>query len=471
MSQNLIAAIEIGSQQVSAVVGRKEPDGAINVIAAEQEPSAKFIQRGRVFNPDLMSQCVKGMIGKLEATSHKAINKVYVGVGGIGLHTVLNKVVRNFAETTKVTQDIVDSILDENRSCKIPDFSIIDVQTLEYKLQTQSLADPVGVMSNRIEGNFLNIIVPSVSLEQLDISFQAAKLPIAETIVSPIQLANTILTDAEKLSGCGFIDMGAQSTTIGIFEGKLLRYLAVLPLGGDNVTRDLMTVLSIEQQEAEDIKRRHGAAFIEAVESSPVAHDDIRLQDGRSVPYDKVVDIIESRMAEILLNVAHIIKVEAGYTPDRLIGGLVVTGGASNMSAVDKALIEYTHIRKLRFVKNAPLTIRRSKPSNFNIDGTFNGVLSIVANATEECCSDERQNPDIFSEPQQPTPEELEQQRLEQERQEQERLEKERQEQERLKQEEKERHRNRFGSLKRVLKNGLDNLGKVFTEPSDDEED
>lgn len=399
MSQNLIAAIEIGSQQVSAIIGRKEPDGAIHVLAAEQEPSSRFVQRGRIFNADLMTQCLRDVVNRLETHAHKGIDQMYVGMGGLGLRSVLNQVTRNYGEATKITPEIVDSILDDNRSLAIPNYTILDVLPLEYKLGVQSLADPVGVETNKVVGNFLDIVVPTTSQERLDNSFRDAKVSIAETEVAPLRLANVVLTDAEKLSGCAYIDMGAETTTVGIFESKLLRFLAVIPLGGANVTRDLMNILSIEEQEAESLKRHHGKAFIEASEAAPVAHDNIRLQDGRSVPFDEVIGIIEARMSEIIQNVAHIIKEVAGYTPDRIIGGMVVTGGASNMSGVDKALIEYTHIRKLRFVKNAPLNVRAGKLQNFNIDGTFNTVLALVESATENCCSDERKPRDIFDGP------------------------------------------------------------------------
>lgn len=471
MSQNLIAAIEIGSQQVSAIIGRKEPDGAIQVEAAEQEPSSKFIQRGRVFNPDLMSQCLRGMIERLETRSRKAINQVYVGVGGMGLRSVLNQVTRNYGDATKITQEIVDSILDENLSLAIPGYSILDVLPLEYKLGVQSHTDPVGVVSNKVVGNFLDIIVPTSSQDQLESSFRAVDMPIVETVVSPLRLANTLLTDAEKLSGCAFVDMGAETTTVGIFESKLLRFLAVLPLGGANVTRDLMTVLAIGEQEAEDIKRRHGKAFVEAVDANtPVAHDNIRLQDGRSVPYDQVIGIIEARMCEIIQNVAHLIKEVGGYTADRLIGGLVITGGASNMSYVDKALMEYTHIRKLRFVKNAPLAVRtHSKLQNFNNDGTYNAVLAIVDAATEECCSDERKQPGIFDA--QPTPEQIaEEERKRKEAEEAAAAAEAAAEAERKAEEERKRKKD-FSGFKNASRKFSSFLNKLFVEDIDEDED
>lgn len=472
MSQNIVAAIEIGSQQISAIIGRKEPDGAINVMAAEQEPSYKFVQRGRVFNTDLMCQSLKGMIDRMEKRAHKAVNQIYIGAGGMGLRSLPNQIVRNYGEPTKITQEIVDSILDENRSFDISGYSILDVLPLEYRLGTQSLPDPVGVMTNKVVGNFLNVIAPTASLDQLRTSFRSAELPVADIVPTPLALSHVILGDSEKLSGCALVDMGASTTTVAIFDSKLLRHLAVIPLGGDNVTRDLMTVLAIEHQEAEDIKRRYGRAYIEASEESPVTHDNIHLQDGRNIPYDDVASTITARMSEILQNVAHLIRDIWEYTPDRLIGGLIVTGGASNMSAVDKGLLEFTHIKKLRFVKNVPLTVRHSnKSQQFNIDGTFNGAIALVAEATENCCGDERRTPDIFD---QPTAEELEAERLRKEEEAEAERQRQAEEAERQRQAEEEAERQRrrearrkgFSSAFNRLRNGINSF---FTES--DEED
>ena len=43
---NFIVAIELGSSKVTGLVGRKQPDGAIQILASIQEPSASFIRKG-----------------------------------------------------------------------------------------------------------------------------------------------------------------------------------------------------------------------------------------------------------------------------------------------------------------------------------------------------------------------------------------------------------------------------------------
>ena len=107
MADNFIAAIELGSSKVTAIAGCKQPDGAIQILAFAQEPSTTFIRKGRINNISKMTQCLTNMKDKLEKKLQKNISRVYVGIGGMGMHTVANTVVRHFDSKVEVTQEMV----------------------------------------------------------------------------------------------------------------------------------------------------------------------------------------------------------------------------------------------------------------------------------------------------------------------------------------------------------------------------
>jgi hypothetical protein len=58
-----------------------------------------------------------------------------------------------------------------------------------------------------------------------------------------------LLNDAQKNSGCVLVDIGADTTTVSIYKSKLLRFLSVIPLGSDNITKDIMS-LQMEHSDA-----------------------------------------------------------------------------------------------------------------------------------------------------------------------------------------------------------------------------
>jgi len=51
-----------------------------------------------------------------------------------------------------------------------------------------------------------------------------------------------------------FIDFGADTTTVSVYKNNILRHLAVIPLGGSNITKDICSQ-QIEEEDAEELKK------------------------------------------------------------------------------------------------------------------------------------------------------------------------------------------------------------------------
>ena len=249
---DFIVAIELGSSKITGIAGKKHADGSIQVLALASENSSDFIRKGVIYNLDKTAQSLTSIIKKLESTLKASIGKVYVGIGGQSLRTIRNTEVRHLEEETKISQELIDSIMDSNREVPIIDQEILEVAPQEYKVGINLLADPVGVPSDHIEGRFLNIIARSSVKQNIDKCFKQAGIEIADYIISPLALANAVLTNSEKRSGCMFIDFGADTTTVSVYKNNILRHLAVIPLGGSNITKDICSQ-QIEEEDAEEL--------------------------------------------------------------------------------------------------------------------------------------------------------------------------------------------------------------------------
>ena len=139
---------------------------------------------------------------------------------------------------------------------------ILDVAPQEYKVGNNLQANPVGLVGSHIEGRFLNIVARSSVRKNLEHCFQQAKIDIADQLIAPLVTANAVLTESERRSGCALIDFGADTTTISVYKNNILRFLTVLPLGGNSITRDI-TTLQMEEEEAERLKKAYGDALYE----------------------------------------------------------------------------------------------------------------------------------------------------------------------------------------------------------------
>ncbi|WP_455674310.1 cell division protein FtsA [Phocaeicola sp.] len=381
---DFIVAIELGSSKITGIAGKKHPDGSIQVLAIASEHSSDFIRKGVIYNLDKTAQSLTSIIKKLESTLKASIGKVYVGISGQSLRTIRNTEVRHLEEETKISQELIDSLMDSNREVPIIDQDILEVAPQEYKVGINLLADPVGVSSDHIEGRFLNIIARSNVKQNIDKCFRQANIEIADYIISPLAMADAVLTNSERRSGCMLIDFGADTTAVSVYKNNILRHLAVLPLGGSNITKDICSQ-QIEEEDAEELKLKYGNAYVDpSTDEDDIPNYSI---DGKcNIEAHLLEDIVEARVNEILANVWNQI-VLSGYE-DKLLAGAIITGGAANLRNMEEAFSKRTKIDKVRMAKDTQLSLKGGV--ELKKDGMFNTIIALLAAGKENCYRLER---------------------------------------------------------------------------------
>ena len=410
MPKEFIVAIELGSSKMTGIAGKKNLDGSIQVLACVKEDSSSFIRKGVVYNIDKTAQCLTNIISRLEKQLKTGITQVYVGVGGQSIRSIRNLISKDLPAGTQVTQDMVIELMDSNRNMKYPDQEILDAAVQEYKVDSQYQLDPVGIQCSRIEGNFLNILQRKAFYKNLNKCFETAEINVAEMYLAPLALADSVLTEAERRSGCALVDLGADTTTVSVYSKNVLRHLAVIPLGANNITKDIAS-LQMEESDAEKMKLKYASAF---TDNNDIDNNmKYSIDQDRQVEVRKFIEIVEGRLEEIIANVWCQIPEE--YC-DKLLGGVILTGGGANLKDIEKAFQNYTHIDKIRIAKFVTQTITSSIADINAHDGMMNTVLGLLAKGDINCAgSDLDYNNDLFaSQRPQITPETLEQRRARQ---------------------------------------------------------
>ena len=397
-AKEFIVAIELGSSKVTGIAGQKNLDGSIQILAVVKEESSAFIRKGVVYNIDKTAQCLTSIIKKLETQLKTEIRQVYVGIGGQSIRSVRNVISKDLPNESIVTQDMVIELTDANRNMTYPDQEILDAAVQEYKVGSQFQIDPVGIQATRLEGNFLNILERKAFYKNLNKCFETADINIAEMYLAPLALADSVLTEAEKRSGCALVDLGADTTTVSVYSKNILRHLAVIPLGSNNITKDIAT-LQMEESDAERMKLKYAAAY---TDNNDIDNDlKYSIDPERQIESRKFIEIVEGRLEEIIENVWY--QIPSEYY-DKLLGGIILTGGGSNLKNIEKAFNNHTHVDKIRVAKFVTQSIISNNETIKAHDGTMNTVLGLLAKGDINCAGSAVDlNGDLFSTPKQPT--------------------------------------------------------------------
>lgn len=395
--ESTIVAIELGSSKTSGIAGKMK-DGTMQILAYAEDKTNDCVKRGVVYNIEKTTQSIKNVISKLEASLKMKITRTYIGLGGQSVRSIKCVIKKNMLTPTYITQAHIDAITDESHEVKFDDYELIGYFTQDFIVDTNIAADPVGIMGTNIEGEFLNIIANSRIRNNIKTSFENIGLEIADYRLSAFELANNVLTDAEKRSGTGLIDFGDGTTTIAVLKNNIVRQIITIPLGISNIKQDLCD-LQIEFNEAEQLLLIYANAIVE--NHSNEEGDNVPVyttSDGRTIEIATIQHIIEARLHEILINVEN--QLHNSEYADKLLGGVVITGGGSNIINIEKACASTLKVEKVRIAKKLiPQLIKNSDITSLSIESpTSCNIISLLLAGNENCIGEEYKGPDIFRE-------------------------------------------------------------------------
>ncbi|GHT34472.1 cell division protein FtsA [Bacteroidia bacterium] len=377
---DFIAAIDLGTSHITGIVGKREANGALTIIAYETKDSAGCIRRGCIRNVNETESKVRDLITKLQQKMPGSrIGKVYVGIGGQSVRSIEHTVTRILEPNTAVTDELMDELNKESETHRPEGLDVLQVLPPACFLDGRYEPNPVGTICTRVEAKYQQIVArPSIRRSVTDSISKA--VGVAGIIVSPLTLADTILTDDEKDMGCALIDFGAGVTTLSVYKNGRLIGLCVIPLGGNLITKDLSNTLGIVEADAEQNKCVFGRAIIDESDDSIISINTIDRKELRPIPLKEFNAIIAARQQEIVENVlARLKEITGEKDASKLINvlraGVVLAGNASNMNQLEEVISKSFKLRVHKVSSFRKNLVIKAVQVDINPDNTSIGLL------------------------------------------------------------------------------------------------
>jgi cell division protein FtsA len=147
------------------------------------------------------------------------------------------------------------------------------------------------------------------------------------------------LSEEEIEAGVALVDIGGGTTDVAVYYDDIIKHTAVIPFGGNVITKDVMEGCSILSKHAEQLKIQYGSALGDlAEEAKVVAVPGISGREPKEVSIKSLAYIIQSRMEEIIDAIVY--QLEESDCFEKLTAGIVLTGGGSQMRHLPQ-LVKY----------------------------------------------------------------------------------------------------------------------------------
>ncbi len=337
----IVVGLDIGTTKICAIVGRKNEYGKLEVLGMGKAVSDGVI-RGIVTNIDKTVHAITKAVREAEEQAGTNIRVVNVGIAGQHIKSSIHhgSITRKSNEEEITIEDVNRLTNDMYRIVIPPGSEIIHVMPQDYVVDyEEGIKDPVGMSGVKLEADFHVITAQTNAINNVNKCVRRAGLEIDNLILEPLASSLAVLSDEEKEAGVCLVDIGGGTTDIALFYDNIIRHTAVVPFGGNILTTDIKQGCSVMQHQAEQLKVKFGKAIAE--EANPneiVSIPGLRNRPPKEISIKNLAHIIEARMEEII-ELVHTEIITSGYE-NKLAGGLVITGGGSQLHNV-KQLFEY----------------------------------------------------------------------------------------------------------------------------------
>ena len=341
----IFTVFDIGTYGLRAAVGRIDERNGLSVLALAREEVQGVIDLKGVAHIERLVGLLEEMVDRVQRQSSIVIQQAWVGITHAQMRTERANAIITFPKGDhEVRWEDLLRLKDQAIHRPVPPgYRLIHAIPLWYRLdQRDQLSDPVGMSGIRLEGEYLLFYAPESYLNMLYRCFERVGLRVQGFLAAPLMAAQALLTPEEKNTGVGYVDIGANHTSVVLYhEGQIKRF-AVLPLGGNLITQDIREAIRrILPPQAEVLKQKLGMAYRPLLTQDQLIaiQPDPRRKDTIEVRHSLLVEVIQARLQEIIEFVAAEIY-NANLLRD-LHAGLYLAGGTACMPGL-RELVEYT---------------------------------------------------------------------------------------------------------------------------------
>ncbi len=352
MQRGVIAALDIGTYKIAALVLKLDPDSvshdhpgignmagqaAFRVIGAGTTRS-RGVRFGEVSAMAETESAIRTALQAAQKMAQTRVDHVMVCLSGGNVRSYGLAGEVEVGTGTVAENDIACVMA----ACEMPDFGagrdVLHAQPINFALDHRTgLSDPRGQSGRMLACDMHLLTVDASLIQNVCNCLKRCDVELAGIASSAYSSGMSSLVEDEQELGAACVDLGAGTASVSVFIKKHMIYADSVRMGGAHVTSDISKGLQIDFSTAERIKTVHGgvqATSMDDREMIALTGDSGDWEkDRRSVSRAELIGIMRPRIEEILEEVrARLDAAGFNHLPSQQV---VLTGGGAQVPGID----------------------------------------------------------------------------------------------------------------------------------------
>lgn len=356
MQHDIITSIDFGSKKLSATVAFKGKE-ELEILGVKSYKSAG-IEKGLLTDIEKCRDATVSLLGELEKKTKKEIKDLAIGISSNKIRISEATVAIDLSEEKVTSEDIRKALKMGKKSITIrSDESIIDILINFYILDGVVIhKDIINWKGRSLELNLTLIIAETKEIEKYYELFKGTKYRIEFIKLNILAGKQIFLTEKNSIGSVALVDIGAGITDIALFNNGIVKDLANIPIGGNNITNDIAICGEFSFLEADNMKKIYSSNY-------KALYLDDSLQDEIEVGTIKVskklfYEVANARIEEILNHINTKLKNTGHY--DRICSIILYGDGVTYFEDISEIVREIFKI-KTKIIRKNDLGIKNSE--------------------------------------------------------------------------------------------------------------
>jgi len=325
-------AVDMGTNKVASIVARVGTEGELKILGTGIVPS-QGMHKGRIESIEEAQVAVRSSLEEAQRyIGHGVVAGVYVGVSGTHI-TCLNtkETVDHLADVDDISTQLLDKLIQSSFPQVTRTQEVVHIIPIGYDVDGMSgVRNPVGLHGRQVQVEAHVVLGDAATLKNTVKAVEASRISVKSLVLQSLASAEATLTGDEREMGTVLADIGGGTTDVIIYRQGNPWYSAIIPVGGDHLTRDLSVAMRTPFYVAEEMKLKWGHAMPEMVKvDDEVVIPSFEGQPRRIVQRRELSEPLEARIVELLKQI--LLKMRQAGLRQFPAGGLVLTGGCAEL--------------------------------------------------------------------------------------------------------------------------------------------
>lgn len=370
-----IVAFDVGSSNVYGAVGKIDNQGDLHIVGTNSVKSVG-LKKGIVVDIESTSKSISECVQNLERIVDIKIESIFVTLPGVICELLPNKaIVAISSDDREIREKDVMRVIDAAKIVSIQsNKEIVGLIPQQYIVDGyENISEPMGMSGMRLELDAQVIIAKSMVLNNLRKAIERAGLSVIAEVFSPQAASNVVLNNVDKNLSTLVLDIGGETTDISLFIERDLVFTSTIPLGGNNITKDISICLKIPHSTAEQLKVKYGQIKFDFDKSKKIFTINDGYNNKKDIDKEMLDNIIEARVEEIF-NLIKNKVVSEGFYHD--ISNIIIIGGGVSLF---RDITKYASVALDKPVKTGyPTDFGATNPKYSCVVGTIKDIYETL---------------------------------------------------------------------------------------------